>query len=69
MQRMEDVRFGRDKAGYSSRNVTNKYGDLYLDGVKLLDNMPFALLQSKRNQLRRSGIVKKRIRIKYHLFN
>lgn len=60
--------FGRDKAGYSNKErvVTNKYGDLYLDGILFMSNLPFALLQYERVKLIRQGFTSKRINIKYH---
>lgn len=59
--------FGRDKAGYQvERVVTNKYGDLYLDGVLFRSNLPFALLQYERVKLIRQGFISKRVTIKYH---
>lgn len=62
------TKFGRDKAGYSNKEriVTNKYGDLYLDGVRIKNNLPFALLQSERVKLIRQGFTSKRVTIKYH---
>lgn len=62
------TKFGRDKAGYSNKErvVTNKFGDLYLDGVLFRANLPFALLQYERVKLIRQGFTSKRVTIKYH---
>lgn len=60
------VKFGRDKAGYSERKVTQKYGDLFLDGVMYRCNQPFSLLKFERQKLLKSGYTSKRVVIKYH---
>ena len=60
------TKFGRDKAGYTEKKVTQTQGDLYLDGVRTKNNLPFALLQCERKKLLRSGYTSKRVKIKYH---
>lgn len=63
----QNKKFGRDKAGYPTQPIQKpKYGDLYLDGVKVQNNKPFPLLQSLRQQLLQQGYTSKRIAIKYH---
>lgn len=57
--------FGFHKAGYSKKVITNKFGDLLIDNIPYRVNLPFALLQSERSKLKRSGIISKRIKIRY----
>ena len=57
--------FGFHKAGYTKRIVTNKFGDLLIDNIPYLVNLPFALLQSERSKFMRNGIISKRIKIRY----
>lgn len=59
--------FAFHKAGYQKRIVTNKFGDLLIDNIPYRVNLPFALLQSERQKLRRNGIISKRIKITYHV--
>jgi len=40
------TKFGRDKAGYTEKKVTNTQGDLYLDGVLFRANLPFPLIKT-----------------------
>jgi len=59
--------FGKHKAGYSTgKKVIRTNGDLYLDGIKHLNNLPFPILQKERKKLLMQGYISKRIKIKYH---
>lgn len=60
------TKFGRDKAGYTEKQVTQTQGDLYLDGVLFRANLPFPLIQYERAKLLRQGFTSKRVTIKYH---
>jgi len=63
----EFVKFGRHKAGYSiAKKKRPENGDLYLDGVKFRNNLPFALLQVEKAKLMKQGYTSKRIKIKYN---
>lgn len=62
----ENTKFGRDRAGYTDRKVTQKQGDLYLDGIIFRANLPFPLIQYERAKLLRQGFTSKRVTIKYH---
>ena len=65
--RTQAQEFGYHKAGYTKRIVTNKFGDLLIDNIPYRVNLPFALLQSERRKLMQSGIISKRIKIRYHV--
>lgn len=60
------TRFGRDKAGYTEKKVTQTQGDLYLDGVLFRANLPFPLIQYERAKLLRQGFTTRQVTIKYH---
>jgi len=60
------TKFGRDKAGYASKKVTQKNGDLFLDGKLFRSNLPFAILQREKSKLLKSGYTSKRVKLKYH---
>lgn len=62
----ENIKFGRDNAGYTTKKVTQKNGDLFLDGKLFRSNLPFAILQRERSQLLKSGYTSKRVKLKYH---
>jgi hypothetical protein len=63
----ERTKFGRVNAGYYVGKKTRpENGDIYLDGVKFLNNLPFAILQSEKRKLLAQGYTSKRIKIKYH---
>lgn len=62
-----NLKFGRDKAGYTTKpHPKPKFGDLYLDGVKVQNNKPLALLQFEKQKLLRCGYTSKRVKVKYH---
>ncbi len=60
------TKFGRDKAGYTERKVTQSQGDLYLDGILFRSNLPFPLIQYERAKLLRQGFTSRQVTIKYH---
>jgi hypothetical protein len=60
------TKFGRDKAGYTFKRVTNQFGDLLLDGRPYVTNKPFRILQYMKKQLLKEGYTSKRVKIKYH---
>ena len=60
------IQFGRDKAGYTTKKVTQKFGDLFLDGYLHVSNKPFRLLQYFKKKLLSEGYTSNRIKIKYH---
>jgi len=63
----DPIKFGKHKAGYSiAKRIRPENGDLYLDGVKLKNNLPFALLQVEKAKLMKQGYTSKRIKIEYH---
>lgn len=61
----KEQEFGFHKSGYQKRIVTNKFGDLLIDNIPYMVNLPFALLQNERKKLMRNGIISKRIKIRY----
>ena len=63
----EKTKFGRVNAGYYvGKKARPENGDIYLDGVKFMNNLPFAILQSEKRKLFAQGYTSKRIKIKYH---
>ena len=63
----EKTKFGRVNAGYYTGKKTRpENGDLFLNGVMFLNNLPFPILQKERAKLLKQGYLKKQIKIQYH---
>ena len=62
----KEQEFGFHQAGYTKKIVTQKYGDLFLDGIRIMNNLPFSLLQTEKRKLLNQGYTSKRVVIKYH---
>lgn len=62
----ENTKFGRDRAGYTDRKVTQKQGDLFIDGKLFKSNLPFAILKIEQKKLIHQGYTTRRVTVKYH---
>ena len=57
--------FGRINAGYPiGERIKPSHGDLYFDGRIEMHNKPFALLNYRKRELMKQGILSKRLKIK-----
>jgi len=62
----QKIDFGKHKAGYTFTKAKKpNNGNLYVDGVKFLNNLPFPILQKERSRLLQKGYAKSRIKITY----
>ena len=61
-----NTKFGRSKAGYVDKKVTQKHADLFLDGILFRSNLPFPLIEYERAKLMKQGFTSKRVTVKYH---
>ena len=61
------IKYGRHKAGYVNDTPRPINADLYFNGHKLLNNLPFPIIQAKRREMIASGYLSKNLVVKYHI--
>lgn len=59
--------FYLDKAGYSTQKSTIKTFDLFIDGLRFKSDLPIGIINYEKGLLMRSGVISKRIKVKYHV--
>lgn len=67
MKKDKSTKFGLHKAGYTNESEKPSTADLFLNGQKILNNLPFPIIQAKRRQMIAAGQLSRNLVIKYHI--